>query len=209
MKDFPSIWPYSHVSWSSPFLTSSSSWLLWTVFRWKMAGTEATQSLTEMCKSSTKMRSIIIVIVIIMFKNIITIIIVKTSTRMGSIKIIIIVFYIITTIAMVKISIKEMSVFLAWKNCIVQSFPPDIYRPRELLCEPCYSHHHHKQGPFLNSWKYTRTRSWKSFHFTQSFSCTMVAKYFLVKLLRQVSHMMRRLRLNMYRAEDEMYIIRC
>ena len=37
----------------------------------------------------------------------------------------------------------------------------------------------------------------------------MVAKYFLVKLLRQVSHMMRRLRLNMYRAEDEMYIIRC
>ena len=100
-----------------------------------MAGTEATQSLTEMCKTSTKMRSIIIfvviiitiinvksstkmrsiniVIVIIMFKNIITIIIVKTSTRMGSIKIIIIVFYIITTIAMVKISIKEMSVFLA------------------------------------------------------------------------------------------------
>ena len=78
-----------------------------------MAGTEATQSLTEMCKSSTKMRSIIIFIVIIMFKNIITIIIVKTSTRMGSIKIIIIVFYIITTIAMVKISIKEMSVFLA------------------------------------------------------------------------------------------------
>ena len=78
-----------------------------------MAGTEATQSLTEMCKTSTKMRSIIIVIVIIMFKNIITSIIVKTSTRMGSIKIIIIVFYIITTIAMVKISIKEMSVFLA------------------------------------------------------------------------------------------------
>ena len=36
----------------------------------------------------------------------------------------------------------------------------------------------------------------------------MVAKYFLVKLLKQVSHMMRRLRLNMYRAEDEMYIIR-